>query len=190
MGAVGAKEFSNEGSIPYADYYRLFLDGNAGMVIASHSFMGNLEHVDFSWALVSQPVNSSDRQAALDFDVYEVFGINEASKNTEAAWEFIKHIHSDRVMNSQSLTGGIPTRIKYAGERVGHDLIPFYNIKANISQQLSYIEMPESFMSKFRDLANERFYQMLQGEMGVEEALSQLEQSGRELLDELKLTVE
>ena|GEM_PF-115036 len=174
-----------------------FISGRAAMTIEGTYMMHQIrEAQDYvpdkavkNWDLVTLPVDPSNPDYTQDFSYYNIFAINADSENPDAAWEFIRYIHSDeyaRVM-SKTNNGTLPVRTKYIRDDEGRNMAAFYLLKpAGADLYSGYDKLPEDFYMQYYTTGTEEMQAVMEDRKTVREALAEMQVRLQAALDEAR----
>lgn len=182
-----------------------FLEGRLAMKLESNYYIDTIEiaqnnaqdpeDIVQQWDMVTAPVGLQNPDSTGYSMFYNLFAINAASTNKEAAWTFISYITGDefaRVQSKQSY-GNIPLRAQYFDKGDGRNYAAFYKLKP-INNVPAYHQVPQRFVYEFPSMLQQEFASISDGQLTIEHALSELQIKGNELLateimsqEELKL---
>ena len=181
----------------YEDYLRrdLFLSGRLAMRFNHAYYLNELkqagdrlpEAAELDWDLVTVPVRPEAPGVTTSFRLNDIFAIYSGSANVEAAWKFIRFVHSDdfaRVTARAPVMGGLPVRTEYIRNDEGKNLEAFYALAPSDAMTGSELaELPQSFAERFYPMLEEVWNRLLAEELTAEEALQRMETEGQVLLD-------
>lgn len=135
-----------------------------------------------NWDLVTVPVDPANPDLSYGMFFYEVFAINADSANRDAAWEFIRYIHSDEHarIKSKSISGHLPSRTKYLKDDEGRNMEALWSLKmAGLNQYdlISglYSDLPGDFHMHLQSIGMEETQAVLNDEKTVQEALASMQ---------------
>ncbi|OUM95370.1 MAG: hypothetical protein A9Z00_08430 [Thermobacillus sp. ZCTH02-B1] len=172
-----------------------FISGKAAMTIDGAYLMQQIrEAQDYipdkavkNWDLVTVPVDPANPDYTNDVWFYNIFAINADSANRDAAWDFIRYLHSDdyaRVM-SKILNGTFPVRTKYIRDDEGRNLAAFYLLKpADTNMYARYGDLPDDFFTHYYEIGTEEMQAVLEDRKTVAEALASMQTRLQAALDE------
>ncbi len=199
-GALYAEDpFQPRGGTTYEDYIfgDPFISGKIAMVIEGTYLMNQIKEAGnfasdkqkpiSNWDLVTMPVDPQRPDESTNINFYNIFAINAASQNIDAAWEFIEYIHSDDYarVTSKTDTGRLPIRTKYIKDEEGHRLEAFYALKpSQVDLYRGFENLPSDFFMKFDGMANTELEAVTQGAKSVSEALDSLQTNAQAMLDQ------
>ncbi len=195
-------------SSPYS--HDLFLSGKVAMtlvhyseldeVINANNYADSIEGYEYiDWDVVTYPTHEEAPGVGAAISMYPLLGINAKAQNTEGAWDFIKFIHSEEWAKLKSRSSHqLVTRKAYNEPKGGLD----YNMEAFFALK----PQPQFLTDMYRIVPNyweimqigqRKFYEVLENEKTVEEALAEwqtegdmLLQQNRENLDEEPISVD
>ncbi|HZG87638.1 ABC transporter substrate-binding protein [Paenibacillus sp.] len=183
----------------YEEFLRrdLFLTGRIAMRPDYAYYVNQLKEAaqrleeakELDWDVVTVPAAPNAPNGSTSFQLQDIFAINAQSTNVEAAWEFVKFIHSDdfaRVTARAPVFGGLPTRVEYIRNDEGKNLEAFYASASSSSASSGpdFSRLPESFNANFFGIADKHWQAFLQDELTAEEMLSQIETEAQAMLDQ------
>ncbi|OUM95369.1 MAG: hypothetical protein A9Z00_08425 [Thermobacillus sp. ZCTH02-B1] len=184
------------GEIVYQDYLLRdpFIGGKAAMAIGPMYLLIQIREASGmlpdkavnNWDLVTVPVDPANPDYSPDMNFYDVFAINAESTNPDAAWKFIRYVHSDEFARvvSKSFMGQFPTRTKYIQDEEGRNLAAFYALKpsgANLYEGAD--DLPGDFYMQFDFIGNEEMQAVLNDEKTVREALASMQTRLQAVID-------
>lgn len=140
----------------------------------------NSDTIINNWDMVTVPVSYQAPDRNPYMTIRDIFAIGADSQDKEAAWEVLSYITGDNYARakSKSTTFGLLTRTAYLNDDEGRNYEAFYSLKPS-SYDLPYGDLdllPENFISQFETVARMEFERVMQGEVTLEEALTELEQ--------------
>lgn len=169
------------------------LEGNyyISQIKDASTYAQNPEDIVQNWDIVTAPVSSQNPDTSNYTYYYNLFGINAASTNVEAAWDFISYITGDEFARVKSKVsyGNLPLRTKYMETSGDRNYAAFYKLKPAMNTT-DYTKIPERFQYEFYSIAYETFNKVNAGDLTVAEALAELQLKGNELLATGKMTQE
>jgi multiple sugar transport system substrate-binding protein len=140
-----------------------------------------------NWDLVTMPVDPANPDFSYGIYFYEIFAINAESANRDAAWEFIRYIHSDEYarVKSKSLTSDFLVRTKYIRDDEGRNLEAFWSLKPLGANQYDlYRDLPGIFHMQLNSIGSEEMQAVLNDEKTVHEALASMQTRLQAALDQ------
>jgi multiple sugar transport system substrate-binding protein len=140
-----------------------------------------------NWDLVTVPVDPSNPDYTHETSYYQIFAINADSPNIEAAWKFIRYIHSDDYarVKSKSSTGQLPIRTKYIQDEEGRNVAAFYALKPSNSDLYAGMDdLPQDFLMQLYPVSAEELNAVMEDKKTVEEALSSIKTRLQAALEE------
>jgi len=172
-----------------------FIGGKAAMVIEGTFLMQQIrEAADVipdkavkNWDLVTVPVDPSNPDYSHDASVSYIFAINAESANRDAAWAFIRYIHSDEYarVRSKTFNGQFPVRTKYIRDEEGRNMAAFYALKPSGADLYAGVEdLPDNFFMQYHTIGMEEFQAVTEDRKTVAEALASLQTRLQAALDE------
>ncbi|GGG75993.1 ABC transporter substrate-binding protein [Paenibacillus radicis (ex Gao et al. 2016)] len=185
----------------YEDYLlgNPFISGRAAMTLDGSYVMQQLKQAqDYlkekdqeklikNWDLVSVPVDPANPEYSSMINFYNIFAINNAAANKEAAWTFIKYITGDdfaRVTSKSNNFGGFPIRTKYLNNDENRNLAAFYALKPSVNNMYKdYDKLPQNFYMEFNGTAQTELQKVKEGKATLDETLLKLQTVGQGLLD-------
>mgnify|MGYP001274487482 CR=1 FL=1 len=192
---VEAADF--EGGYDSYDEYLLrdpFISGKAAMTIDGLYMMQQIREAQEyvpdkavkNWDLVTVPVDPANPDYTNDISFYNIFAINAESMSRDAAWDFIRYIHSDdyaRVM-SKVLSGTIPVRTKSIRDDEGRNLAAFYLLKpTGTNMYADYADLPDEFFMQYYTIGTEEMQAVTEDRKTVAEALASMQTRLQAALD-------
>mgnify|MGYP000874196662 CR=1 FL=1 len=194
-GALYKEDASIPGEIMYQDYLLRdpFIGGKAAMAINPAYMIMQIREASGmlpdkavkNWDLVTVPVDPANPDYSPDMNFYDIFAINAESTNPEAAWEFIRYVHSDEFARvvSKSFMGQFPTRTKYIRDEEGRNLAAFYALKPSGANLYEGLDDPGDFYMQFEFIGNEEMQAVLNDEKTVREALASMQTRLQAVID-------
>jgi len=79
-----------------------FLMGKSAMTYNSDYFINQLSTSMINWGIAPAPVDPFNRTQSSSYALGPSFGINKESRNTRAAWEFVKYVNSEEFAQIKS----------------------------------------------------------------------------------------
>ena len=140
-----------------------------------------------NWDLVTIPVNPSNPDYSNDFSISRIFAINAESPNRDAAWDFIRYIHSDEFarVKSKMSSGQLPVRTKYIVDEEGRNIAAFYQLKpSGTNLYAGFEDVPSIFYSQAYMIGQEEMQAVLDDKKTVKEALASMQTRLQAALDE------
>ena len=140
-----------------------------------------------NWDIVTLPVDPANPEFSYEFSLGNIYAINAESPNREAAWEFIRYIHSDDYarVKSKSFNGQFPIRTKYIEDKEGRNLTAFYALKPSGHTLYDGIaDLPGNFYMQYFTIGTEEMQAVLNEEKTVREALASMQTRLQAALDE------
>jgi len=164
-----------------------FVGGRVAMTIDGPGLAGQIKQAATSaakdkavknWDLVTVPVDPQNPDFGNSFSFYNIFAIDAASPNIDAAWEFIDYIHSDEFarVTSKSNNWNAPIRTKYFKDDAGHRFEAFYALKPSPNDPYKdFNKLPQDFYMQWDTLASQELKEVEDGKKTVAEALASLQ---------------
>jgi len=182
----------------YEDYLMRdpFLSGRLAMTIGetyminqikeAKNYLTDSDKIVSDWDLVTPPVSSQNPDSTTYMNFYNLFAITESSANKEAAWQFLSYITSDeyaRVKAKSGFNNGFPIRTQYIKGEEDRNYAAFYSLKpASVNMYKDYDKLSQAFQMGFWSLMSEELAKFKDGTVSLDEALSNIQLKGDELL--------
>ena len=173
-----------------------FITGKAAMTIRWDDFLNDLRQAAAdpdgavrNWDIVSHPVDPANPEYSHAAQYGDIFAINEASVNRDAAWNVIRYIHGDDFARAVSkIRGwGFPVRKAYIRDDEGRNLAAFYTLKPAVKRfYAEFDHLPAPFFMDFHNIGTEVMQAVTEDRMSVREALADLRVRLQAALDEAK----
>ena len=171
-----------------------FIGGRAAMEIGDAHMMGQIREAVLAapdkavnnWDIVTVPVDPANPGYSHDVTFGEIFAINAESANRDAAWAFIRYIHSDEYarVTSNSIYGEFPTRPNYIQDENGRNLAAFYALKpADSNLQTDLDRLPPNFVSEYIGSGMLEMEAVMDDRKSVRQALADLRVRLQAVLD-------
>jgi len=185
-------------SMSYEDYLlsNPFIGGKVAMTIDGAYLMQQIREAANTlpdkaiknWDIVTLPVDPSNPDYTHANMFYNIFAINAESANREAAWEFIRYIHSDEYarVKSKMFNGQFPVRTKYIQDEEGKNVAAFYALKpldTNLYAGLD--DLPQEFFSQYYMIGREEMQAVTDDRKTVAEALASMQTRLQAALDQV-----
>ena len=182
----------------YEDYLlqNPFVSGKVAMAIDDLYLMQRIreaaniipDKIVKNWDLVTIPVDPANPDYTNDFSFSNIFAIHAESPNRDAAWEFIRYIHSDdyaRVKSKAYNTGQLPVRTKYIQDEEGRNMAAFYALKpSNNNLYAGFEDLPQEFFMQYYTIGTEEMKAVVDDRKTVAEALASMQTRLQAALDE------
>ncbi|AGA57229.1 ABC-type sugar transport system, periplasmic component [Thermobacillus composti KWC4] len=182
----------------YEDYLlqNPFVSGKVAMAIDDLYLMQRIreaaniipDKIVKNWDLVTIPVDPANPDYTNDFSFSNIFAIHAESPNRDAAWEFIRYIHSDdyaRVKSKAYNTGQLPVRTKYIQDEEGRNMAAFYALKpSNNNLYAGFEDLPQEFFMQYYTIGTEEMKAVVDDQKTVAEALASMQTRLQAALDE------
>lgn len=177
------------------EVYDPFITGTSAMTVDYYYYINNKinwakeekgDKFHLNWELATAPVNESSRDTSQYFTIGGCMSINAESGQKQAAWEFIKFVHSEEFAKAKSKTPGfyIPTRTEYTYNPEGKRIEAFYNLKPDVnSVYVDYELLPKGFYGNIRGIINSEGKAVMVGAKSLDEAMASMQERGQQLLD-------
>lgn len=175
-----------------------FISGKIAMVIDGHYLYTKIKEVRETlqdkgvqnWDLVTVPVDPKTPDFSNDMRVHQLFAVNANAENVQAAWDFIKYIHSEeyaRIASKGGNSGNLPIRTRYINDDEGRNIEAFYSLKPHQSAMYrDFSNIPQSFYMQFEGMAESELQSVMDGSLTLPEALENIQFSGQEMLINLQ----
>jgi multiple sugar transport system substrate-binding protein len=170
-----------------------FLTGQVAMTIQSFQFISQLREpggADFSWDVVTEPVDLANPEVSATFNIPMIFAVNARSPSVEAAWELVKFINSKEIAAKQvrerpdipllSRRQQLLERMKSTG--LNANIEAFYKLKPGMRNLDPQEVMPLGFHKTLVELMDQEATEVLEKGKSLSEALQSLEKLAREEL--------
>lgn len=181
----------------YEDYLlqNPFVSGKVAMAIDGLYLMQRIreaaniipDKIVKNWDLVTIPVDPANPDYTNDFSFSNIFAIHAESPNRDAAWEFIRYIHSDDYarVKSKAYTGQLPVRTKYIQDEEGRNMAAFYALKpSNNNLYAGFEDLPQDFFMQYYTIGTEELKAVVDDQKTVAEALASMQTRLQAALDE------
>ncbi|REJ20347.1 MAG: ABC transporter substrate-binding protein [Paenibacillaceae bacterium] len=181
----------------YEDYLlqNPFVSGKVAMAIDGLYLMQRIreaaniipDKIVKNWDLVTIPVDPANPDYTNDFSFSNIFAIHAESPNRDAAWEFIRYIHSDDYarVKSKAYTGQLPVRTKYIQDEEGRNMAAFYALKpSNNNLYAGFEDLPQDFFMQYYTIGTEEMKAVVDNQKTVAEALASMQTRLQAALDE------
>ncbi|WP_409345706.1 ABC transporter substrate-binding protein [Paenibacillus sp. MBLB4367] len=146
----------------------------------------------FNWEMVTEPVDAKRPGESNSFSPRDIFAIGAKSSNKQAAWEIIQYINSDTFTKVFAKTSSFRLlgNRSASREKDGRSLDVFTKLKPSsaLAQTAPRADIPASFTGSYSTLARDMSKAALKGTLTVDEALSELESKGQQMLNQAKLS--
>lgn len=189
--------FNFSGSMSYEDFLlrNPFISGKVAMTIEGTYMMQQIKEAAnaipdkavSNWDLVTIPVDPANPDYSHHVNFYNIFAINAESPNRDAAWEFIKYIHSDEFarVKSKSFTGQFPVRTNYMKDDEGRNLAAFYMLKpAGSNLYAGMDDLPQNFYMQAYSIGQDEMSAVENDQKTVAEALASMQTRLQAALDD------
>jgi multiple sugar transport system substrate-binding protein len=139
----------------------------------------NKDSIIKNWDIVTVPVGKQAPDRNPHMTIRDIFAIGADSPNKDAAWEVLSYITGDNYAKAKSKTSssGLSTRTAYLRDEEGHNYEAFYSLKPS-SYDLPYGDpqmLPKDFIVKFEATARKEFERVMNQEVTLADALTELE---------------
>jgi multiple sugar transport system substrate-binding protein len=174
----------------------LFLTGRLAMKLSYSYYLQELtegmnrleEAAELDWDVVTEPINPDAPNETSSFQFNDIFAIHARSTNVDAAWAFVKFIHSDEFTKATSrfpVVSGLPVRTEYIRNDEGKRLEAFYALSPSSERQsVPGIErIPSGFDTAFYPLLEKHWTALAKEETTIDEALAFMETEGQAALN-------
>lgn len=167
-----------------------FFSGNIAMsVIYSSQLSSMILNIEenpstdesFNWDVVTMPVVVSAPDTGGSISAENIFSIHANAENVDHAYKFIEFIHSEEWARLQPRGGELLTFESYNAPQPNFDYDPsvFYRLKP---QDLSHHELD---LTEIKEVGYELFLEVLKGDKGVNDALTEWQHEGDILLQQM-----
>ncbi|WP_309118385.1 extracellular solute-binding protein [Paenibacillus sp.] len=182
----------------YEDHLRmdLFLTGRLAMKLSYSYYLQELaegmnrleEAAELDWDVVTEPINPDAPNETSSFQFNDIFAIHARSTNVDAAWAFVKFVHSDEFTKATSrfpVVSGLPIRTEYIRNDEGKRLEAFYALSPSSERQTipGVEKIPSGFDAAFYPLMEKHWTALTKEETTIDEALAFMETEGQAALD-------
>lgn len=170
-----------------------FLAGQVAMTVQPFRFVNNLlgaSSVNFTWDLVTEPVNPANSDVSATFDIPMIYAVNAHSPAAIAAWELVKFINSKEIAAKQlrerqdvpllSRRQQLLERLKSTGTSA--NIEAFYELKPRTWDFDPNDEVPAAFRSTLVEMMDQEAEEVLGGRKTLSEALQSMEQRAGDAL--------
>jgi len=140
-----------------------------------------------NWDLVTIPVDPANPDYTNNVSFYNIFAIHAESPNRDAAWDFIRYIHSDEYarVTSKAFNGQFPVRTKYIRDDEGRNLAAFYLLEPSGTELYpGFEDLPSNFFNEFYTIGSEEMKAVTSDQKTVAEALASMQTRLQAALDE------
>jgi multiple sugar transport system substrate-binding protein len=180
-----------------------FLSGKVAMTIVDYGRINEIINANtdadliegytyIDWDVVTMPVHPQAPDVGGYVHMDPIMGINAKAENSEDAWAFIKFMNSKEwaELKSQS-TSNMVSRKEFIKPRGGaqFNIEAFYTLRPAPMGNDMRMGMPSKnneAMWRIESMGQQKFFQVLQGELTVSEALKQWQTEGDALLLQVK----
>lgn len=172
-----------------------FIGGRAAMTIEGTYLLSQIREAAKAvpdkavknWDLVTFPVDPANPDFTNGMSFYNIFAINAASANKDAAWTFIQYIHSDDFarVTSKVLSGNLPVRTKYLKDDEGRHIEAFYALKpSSFDPYEGFDKLPRDFLMQFQTIRMEELRAVESETKSVSQALADMQTRLQALLNQ------
>ncbi|GGG19443.1 ABC transporter substrate-binding protein [Paenibacillus aceti] len=177
------------------DYYQSqpFLMGRAAITVGYPYMLQNLkeakerlkDYKSFELGIVSGPIDPADPTSTYNSNLNDIFAINSASPNKDAAWDFIKFVNGEDYARVKSRSGGdLMTRMGFKKEIEGQSLDPFYALKPKMNKRYRNMDkLPDNFMGEYNTILNRELELVKDNKKTLDEALKVIQSEAQTALD-------
>jgi len=191
------------GEITFEDHILMdpFVGGKVAMATGSYYMIEQIKRAREAvpdravknWDIVTMPVDPMNPDYSPHVSLWDIFAISSSAAEADAAWKFVKYIHSDEYarVTSKRQRGGIPVRTQYLKDNEGHNIAAFYALRPSPSSlETLYEGVPNEFWMNFYSLASQELKEVEEGRKTVSEALDSLQIKAQEALVQAHLKKE
>lgn len=162
------------------------------LVVIDHFKHELKENVPFELGIAAGPVDPLDPASTYAVTPGDIFAINKASANPDAAWEFIQYVCGEDYarVSSQSnelLLGQqwLLSRSGYMTDYEGTDLEPFYQLRSKwLRHSDDWYKLPDPFFNDFAAILSRELELVEKGQKSLDEAVATVESEAQTLLDQ------
>ncbi|WP_068779060.1 ABC transporter substrate-binding protein [Paenibacillus sp. GM2] len=177
------------------EYYQSqpFLMGRVALTVGNPYMIRNLkeakdmikDYKPFELGIVSGPVDPADPTSTYNTSMGEIFAINAASPNKDAAWEFIKFVNGEDYARVKSRSdNNMMSRMGFKKDYEGQSLDPFYALKPKISKSyLSWNKLPDTFYGEYNMIKTKEIDLVKNNKKTLDEALKTIQAEAQAALD-------
>jgi multiple sugar transport system substrate-binding protein len=140
-----------------------------------------------NWDVVTIPVDPANPDYSNDISLSNIFAINPESPNRDAAWDFIRYIHSDDYarVKSKTFIGQFPVRTKYIRDEEGRNMAAFYLLKpSGTNLYAGFEDLPQDFFMQYYSIGSEEMKLVMDDQKTVAEALASMQTRLQAALDQ------
>jgi len=176
-----------------------FLMGRSAMHIGSVTSLALMDHfkndmndyVPFELGIAAGPVDPLDPTSTY-VTPGDIFAINIASVNQDAAWEFIKYVcgedyarvssKSNELLLGQQL---LLSRSGFITDYEGTSLEPFYQLRSKLLRRSDdWYKLPDQFFNDFATILSRELELVEKGQKSLDEAIATVKAEAQTLLDQ------
>lgn len=189
-------------SRPYSPFdYNTFLSGRVAMTLMHHSNLDQIINANrnkdsiegfdgINWDVVTLPFHPEHPNVGGNVSMHPIFAINANAQNPDDAWEFIKFVNGEEWAKLKSRSSySLVSRVQYNEPRGGVDynIEAFFKTKPAVESMMStdiYRRFPNIW--EVQSIGQRKFYEVMQGNLTVKEALEQWENEGNQALQRMR----
>lgn len=179
--AIGFNTLNKEGS-PNPLSNNIFSQGRAAMTVDYSYRLNHFANLDFGLGIVTAPVHPSSPSEGDSISPNQLFGINAASRNVEAAWKLLEFINSEdfAVMSKNAGFDGSLSIYEGNARYNGMNIEAFYKLgpKDRFNDPVPY-----KFLTKFEEHIKNEMTSVIDGNQDLDKMLARLEKTGQFELD-------
>lgn len=187
---------------PYGPFdYDTFISGRVAMTLIHHNGLDqlinanknkdNIENFDgINWDVVSLPFHPEHPNVGGNVSMHPIFAINANAQNPDDAWSFIQFVNGEEWAQLKSRSSySLVSRVEYNEPRGGEDynIAAFFETKPATNSMMSgdiYRRFPNIW--QIQSIGQQKFYEVIQGNLTVKEALEQWENEGNQALQQME----
>lgn len=183
------------GSMQYEDYLLRdpFISGKVAMSLDGTYLMDQIKEAQDvvkdkavkNWDLVTVPVDPANPDVSPHVNFSNIFAISAQSAQADAAWTFLRYVHSDEYarVTSKRRQGNLSVRTQYLKDEEGHHFEAFYALRpVQAAVHKNYDKIPRDFLMNFQGMAQQELQAVYDGQKPLGEALDSLQAKAQEAL--------
>ncbi|WMT41969.1 extracellular solute-binding protein [Paenibacillus sp. D2_2] len=176
-----------------------FLMGRSAMHIGSVTSLGLMDHfkndmndyVPFELGIAAGPVDPLDPTSTY-VTPGDIFAINIASVNQDAAWEFIKYVCGEDYARASSKSNELLlgqqlllSRSGFMTDYEGTSLEPFYQLRSKLLRRSDdWYKLPDQFFNDFATILSRELELVEKGQKSLDEAIVTVKSEAQAVLDQ------
>ncbi|WP_334076745.1 extracellular solute-binding protein [Paenibacillus sanfengchensis] len=176
-----------------------FLMGRSAMHMGSVTSLAFIDHykqelkddIPFELGIEAAPVDPLDPTSTYTVTPGDIFAINKASANQDAAWKFIQYVcgedyaqvssQSNELLLGQQL---LLSRSGFMTEYEGYSLEPFYRLKSkSLRRSDDWYKLPDPFFNDFAEILSRELKLVEKGQKSLDEAIATVKSDAQAVLD-------